>query len=87
MGKINAYIVKKLQEGNKYVPSRNSFPRIRSPSLLENLSHVYDFKEHGEQSDLTKKRPLLASPRGGKQNKFISERAVIFHPCCLKPQR
>lgn len=66
MGKINAYIVKKLQEGNKYVPSRNSFPRIRSPSLLENLSHVYDFKEHGEQSDLTKKRPLLASPRGGK---------------------
>lgn len=49
MGKINAYIVKKLQEGNKYVPSRNSFPRIRSPSLLENLSHVYDFKEHGEQ--------------------------------------
>lgn len=66
MGKINAYIVKKLQEGNKYVPSRNSFPRIRSPSLLENLSHVYDFKEHGEQSDLTKKRPLLASPRGEK---------------------
>lgn len=64
MGKINAYIVKKLQEGNKYVPSRNSFPRIRSPSLLENLSHVYDFKEHGEQSDLTKKRPLLAE--GGK---------------------
>lgn len=65
MGKINAYIVKKLQEGNKYVPSRNSFPRIRSPSLLENLSHVYDFKEHGEQSDLTKK----TSPRfseGGK---------------------
>lgn len=44
-------------------------------------------KEHGEQSDLTEKRPLLASPRGEKQNKFISERAVIFHPCCLKPQR
>lgn len=78
MGKINAYIVKKLQEGNKYVPSRNSFPRIRSPSLLENLSHVYDFKEHGEQSDLTKKRPLLASPRGENRTNLFPKGQWYF---------
>lgn len=65
MGKINAYIVKKLQEGNKYVPSRNSFPRIRSPSLLENLSRVYDLRSM-ESNQIWLKRDLSSLLRGGK---------------------
>lgn len=65
MGKINAYIVKKLQEGNKYVPSRNSFPRIRFSSSEGDLSRVYDLRSM-ESNQIWLKRDLSSLLRGGK---------------------